>query len=75
VCDNAGAWRYFSPEEVPVSEDPDVFLELCEDVLRNIRAREEMARNAQIKVRQQYTYLHTVVQLLTEIDAGTRTKL
>ncbi|MDR7521379.1 MAG: glycosyltransferase [Armatimonadota bacterium] len=69
VCDNAGAWRYFSQEEVPVAEDPEMFLALCEDSLRNLQQRREIAREIQRKTLRHNTYLHTVVQLLTELDA------
>lgn len=69
VCDNPSAWQYFTPEEVPVGEDPEAFLALCEDALRNLRTRQEIAREVQEKVRRHYTYLHTVIQLLGDIDA------
>lgn len=68
VCDNEGARQYFTPEEVPVGEEPEAFLALCEDALRNLRARQEVARRLQKKVLRHYTYLHTVVQFLTSID-------
>ncbi len=68
VCDNAGARQYFTPAEVPVGEDPETFLALCEDVLRDVRAHQEIARALQKKVWRQFSYLNTVVQLLTDID-------
>lgn len=69
VCDNGGAWRYFTPEEVPVGEDPETFLALCEDVLRDLRAHQEIARALQKKVWRQFSYLNTVVQFLKDIDS------
>ncbi len=69
VCDNTGARQYFTIEEVPVGEDPETFLALCEDVLRDLRVRQEIAREVQSKVRRHYTYLHTAVQLLADIDS------
>ncbi len=69
VCDNLGARQYFTQEEVPVGEDPEAFLTLCENALRNLRARQEVARELRQKVLQRYTYLHTVVQILADIDS------
>ncbi|MDR7420728.1 MAG: glycosyltransferase [Armatimonadota bacterium] len=69
VCDNPGARRYFTPSEVPVGEDTETFLALCEDALRSLRQREEIARTVQRKVWRSYTYLHTVVQFLTDVDS------
>ncbi|MDZ7378777.1 MAG: glycosyltransferase [candidate division KSB1 bacterium] len=68
VCDNVGAWQYFSPAEVPVAEDPTLFLALCTHVLETLPAREEIAREVQRKVLRRYTYLHTVIRLLEDID-------
>mgnify|MGYP000103163743 CR=1 FL=1 len=68
VCDNVGAWQYFSPAEVPVAEDSTSFLALCAHVLETLPAREEIAREVQKKTIRQYTYLHSVVRLLEDIE-------
>jgi hypothetical protein len=70
VCDNAGAWRYFTAAEIPVGRESASLLALCEDALRDLERRQEIALEVQRKVRRHYTYLHTVVKLLMDVDSA-----
>jgi hypothetical protein len=80
ICDNVGARRYFSEDEIVVvgqsapntPQEAAAFLEKCDEVIGCVDAFQKIALAVQKKTLENYTYLNTVTKFIVQLDAKNR---